>query len=113
MPVLSVIARKVRAPAAAVVGALVFIVPAAPASAGALSGGGLNHHPATTVRPPVSTRLVSSASLSSVTCTARGACTAGGYYQAAGRQIEPMVATQSHGPWSRGIPLALPVGAAT
>jgi len=57
--------------------------------------------------------MVASAGLSSVACTADGACTAGGNYQAAGRQIEPMVATQSHGRWSRGMPLALPAGAAT
>jgi hypothetical protein len=54
-----------------------------------------------------------SANLSSVACTSDGACTAGGNYEAAGRQIEPMVATQVHGRWSPGAPLALPAGAAT
>jgi hypothetical protein len=65
------------------------------------------------VLPPASTRVVGSASLSSLACTSRGTCTAGGSYQAAGRQIEPMVATQSHGRWSPGRPLMLPAGAAT
>jgi hypothetical protein len=57
--------------------------------------------------------VVAGAVLSSVACTARGACTAGGNYQAAGQRTEPMVATQSHGHWSRGAPLMLPAGAAT
>ena len=113
MPVLSVLAYKVRAPASAVVGALMLIVPAPPGAAGALSGAGLDHHRATTVRPPASTRVVASANLSSVACTAHGTCTAGGNYEAAGRRIEPMVARLSHGRWSHGIPLTLPTGAAT
>jgi hypothetical protein len=90
-----------------------FIVPAPPGAAGAPSGAGLDRHQATTVLPPASTRVIASASLSSVTCTARGTCTAGGSYQAARRQIEPMVATRSHGRWSPGVPLTLPAGAAT
>src|SRR5205814_6783003 len=112
MPVLSVLAYQVRAPAGAVVGALMFIIPAAPGPPGALGGAGLDHHQATAVQPPASTRVLASAGLSTVACAARGACTAGGSYQAAGGQIEPMVATQSRGRWSRGIPLALPAGAA-
>jgi len=113
MPVLSVLAYKVRAPVSGVVGALMFIVPAPPGPAGALGGAGLDHHEATAIRPPAGTLVVASAGLSSVACTARGACAAGGNYQAAGRQIEPMVATQFHGRWSRGTPLMLPAGAAT
>jgi hypothetical protein len=113
MPVLSVLAYKVRAPVSGVVGALMFIIPAAPGPAGALGGAGLGHHQATEVQPPASTRVLASAGLSSVACTARGACAAGGNYQAAGRQIEPMVVTQSRGRWSRGTPLELPAGAAT
>jgi hypothetical protein len=105
-------AYKVSAPASAVVGALMFIVPAPPGAAGALSDAGLDHHQATTVLPPASTRVLASASLSSVACTAHGMCTAGGNYQGTRRQIEPMVATQSHGRWSPGIPLTLPAGAA-
>jgi len=112
MPVLPVLAYRFRAAVGGAVGALVFIIPAAPGPPGALGGAGLDHHEATSVRPPASTRVVVSAGLSSVTCTARGACVAGGNYQAAGRQIEPMVATQSHGRWLRGTPLALPAGAA-
>jgi hypothetical protein len=112
MPVLPALAYKVRAPASAVVGALMFIVPVPPGPAGALSGAGLDHHQATTVLPPASSRVVASATLSSIACTARGTCTAGGNYQAAG-QIEPMVATQFHGRWSPGIALTLPAGAAT
>ncbi len=114
MPVLSVLAYKVSAAVIGVVGALMFIIPAPLGPPGALGGGaGLDHHEATAVRPPASTRVVASAGLSSVACTAHGACTAGGNFQAAGRQIEPMVATQFHGRWSRGTPLALPAGAAT
>jgi hypothetical protein len=56
--------------------------------------------------------VVASAGLFSVACTARGVCTAGGNYQGARRQIEPMVAAQSRGRWSRGTPLVLPSGAA-
>jgi hypothetical protein len=112
MPVLSVLAFKVRAPASAVVGALIFIIPVPPGPAGAPGGAGLDQHLATAVRPPASTFAVASSGLSSIACTARGACIAGGNYQAAGRQIEPMVATQFHGRWSRGAPIALPAGAA-
>jgi hypothetical protein len=112
MPVLSVFAYKVRAAVGGAVGALIFIIPAAPAFVGTLGGAGPGHHQATAVRPPASTRVARSAGLFSVACTAAGTCTAGGNYQAAGRQIEPMVAAQSHGRWSRGIPLVLPAGAA-
>jgi hypothetical protein len=113
MPVLSVLAYKVRAAVSGVVGALMFIVPAPPGPAWALGGAGLDQHQATAVRPPASTLVVASSGLSSIACTARGACIAGGNYQAPGRQIEPMVATQSRGRWSRGAPIALPAGAAT
>ena len=112
MPVLPVFAHKITAAVSGVFGALIFIIPAAPGPPGALGGAGLDHHQATAVRPPASTGVAASAGLFSVACTAAGACTAGGNYQAAGRQIEPMVATQSHGRWSRGIPLVLPAGAA-
>jgi hypothetical protein len=112
MPVLSVPAYKIRAAISGTVGALMFIIPVAPGPVGALGGAGLDNHEATTVQSPATTRAVASGGLFSVACTAAGTCTAGGNYQAAGRQIEPMVATQSHGRWSRGIPLALPAGAA-
>ena len=114
MPVLSVLAYKVRAAVIGVVGALMFIIPAALGPPGALGGGaGLDHHQATAVRPPASTRVVRERGAVLGRLHGPGACTAGGNFQAAGRQIEPMVATQSHGRWSRGIPLALPAGAAT
>src|SRR5260370_6333877 len=112
MPVLSVLAYKVRAAISGAVGALMFIIPA-PGPAGALGGAGADHHQATAVRPPASTRVVRSAGLFSVACTASGTCLAGGNYQAAGRPIEPMVAAQSHGRWSRGTLLVLPTGAAS
>lgn len=112
MPVLSVLAYKVRAAVSGLVGALIFIVPAPPGPPGALGGIGLDQHQATAVRPPASTLVVASSGLSSIACTAHGACIAGGNYQAAGRQIEPMVASQFHGRWSRGAPIALPAGAA-
>jgi len=112
MPVLSVLAYKVRVAVTGVVGALMFIIPAPPGHVGGLGGAGLDHHEATTVRPPASGRAVAGAGLFSVACTAKGSCTAGGNYQAAGRQIEPMIATQSRGRWSRGTPLVLPAGAA-
>ncbi len=111
MPVLSVLAYKVRAAVAGAVGALIFIIPA-PGPVGALGNAGLDHHQAIAVRAPDSTRVVRSAGLFAIACTAAGWCTAGGDYQAAGRRIEPIAATQSHGRWSRGVPLALPAGAA-
>lgn len=111
MPVLSVLAYKVRAAVAGAVGALIFIFPA-PGPVGALGDAGLDHHQATAVQAPDSTRVVRSAGLYAIACTAAGWCTAGGDYQAAGRRIEPMAATQSRGRWSRGVPLALPLGAA-
>jgi hypothetical protein len=89
-----------------------FIIPAAPGPVGALGDAGFDHHQATAVRAPDSTRVVRSAGLFSISCTAAGWCTAGGDYQAAGRRIEPMVAAQSRGRWSRSVPLVLPKGAA-
>ncbi len=112
MPFLSVLTYKVRAAVSGAVGALMFIIPAAPGPAGMLGGDGPGHHPATAVQPPASTQVVRSAGLFAIACTAAGWCTAGGNYQAAGRPIEPMVAAQSHGRWSRGVPLVLPAGAA-
>ena len=51
MPVLSVLAYKARAPVSGVIGALMFIIPAAPGPAGALGGAGLDQHEATAIRP--------------------------------------------------------------
>src|ERR1700719_302788 len=112
MPVLSLLAYKVRVAVSGAVGALIFIIPA-PGHAGALGGAGADHHQATAVRPPASTRVVRSARLFSVAATARAGCLAGGSYQSARRQIEPMVAARSGGRWSRGTPLMLPAGAAS
>ena len=112
MPVSSVITHKVRAAVSGSVGALIFIIPATPGPVGMLGGAGPDHHRATAIRPPASTQVVRSAGLFAIACTAAGWCAAGGNYQAAGRPIEPMVAAQSDGRWSRGIPLVLPAGAA-
>jgi len=112
MPVLSVLAHKVRATVGGTVGLLMFIIPVAPGAPGGLGSPGLDHRDATAVRPPASTWVVHSTDLFAVACTAARSCTAGGGYQAAGRPIEPMAATQSRGHWSRGIPLVLPPGAA-
>jgi hypothetical protein len=111
MPVLPVLASRLRAAASGAVGALLFIIPAAPGAA-VLGGGGLDHHEATTVRPPASAQVIRGTGLFAVSCTADGSCTAGGDYQATGQPILPMAATQTHGRWSRGIPLVLPAGAA-
>jgi hypothetical protein len=115
MPVLSMLANKIPAAVSGIVGVLIFIIPAAPGPVGALGGGGPHHHhhhQAAVVRPPASTRVVRSSGLFATACTAAGWCAAGGDYEAAGRPLEPMVATQTDGRWSRGIPLTLPAGAA-
>ncbi len=112
MPVLSVLALNARAAVGGAIGALMFIIPASPGPAAVLGGAGLHHHTATAVRPPDSTLVVRSTGLFAVACTAAGSCTAGGDYQAAGRPVLPMAAAQTHGRWSRGIPLLLPAGAA-
>ena len=112
MPFLSVFTYKVRAGVSGAAGALMFIMPATPGPAGMLGGDGPDHYQATAVQPPASTQVVRSAGLFAIACTAAGWCTAGGNYQAAGRPIEPMVAAQSHGRWSRAIPLVLPASAA-
>ena len=112
MPVLSVLASKVLAAVSGTVGALMFIMPATAGPVGSLGGTGPDHDQATVVRPPASTRVPGSTGLFAIGCTAAGSCAAGGDRQAAGRPIEPMVATRSHGRWSRGIALRLPTGAA-
>lgn len=113
MPVLSAFTHKARAAVSGAVGALLFILPVAPGMVGALGGGGPDHHQATAVQPPASTSVVRSAGLFAIACTAAGWCAAGGDYQATGQPMEPMVAAQAHGKWSRGVPLVLPAGAAT
>ena len=112
MPLLSGFSDKFRAAASGAVGALLFIIPVAPGPVGVLGGDGPDHHQATAVQPPGSTSVIGSAGLFAIACTANGWCAAGGNYQATGRPTEPMVAVQSHGKWSRGVPLVLPAGAA-
>jgi hypothetical protein len=108
MPLLSGIVPKIRV-AVSTVGALIFLIPAAPGAASAL---GVGHHRATTVQPPASTRVVPSNGLFATACVAAESCTAGGNFGGAGRPLEPMVATQAHGRWFRGVPLLLPTNAA-
>jgi len=91
------------------VGALIFIIPVAP---GLAAGPGAGLHRALPVRPPASARIAQGTELLTTTCVAAGSCAAGGNFGGAGRPLEPMVATQSHGRWSRGTPLLLPANAA-
>ena len=109
MPRLSGIVPNIRAAVSSTVGALMFIIPVAPGAVAAL---GADHHRATTVQPPASARVAQSTGLFATACVAAGSCMAGGDFGGAGRPLEPMVATQSHGRWSRGIPLLLPPNAA-
>jgi hypothetical protein len=108
MPFLSGIVPNIRVVVSAV-GALIFIIPAAPAAPAAVGAG---HHHAIPVRPPASARIERNTELFTTACVAAGSCTAGGNFGGAGRPIEPMVATQSHGRWSRSTPLLLPANAA-
>src|SRR5690242_5962374 len=109
MPLLSEIAGNVRVVVSSTVGALIFIIPVAP---GLPAGPGAGLHQALPVRPPASTHIAPSTELFTTACVAPGSCTAGGNFGGAGRPLEPMVATQSHGRWSRGTPLLLPANAA-
>ena len=101
MPLLSGIVPAIRVAVSSIVGALMLIIPVAP-------GAGAAHHRATAVGPPASTRVAQSTGLFATACVAAGSCTAGGNFGGAGRPLEPMIATQAHGRWSRGIPLLLP-----
>ena len=105
MPLLSGIVPAIRVAVSSIVGALMLIIPVAP-------GAGAAHHRATAVGPPASTRVAQSTGLFATACVAAGSCTAGGNFGGAGRPLEPMIATQAHGRWSRGIPLLLPTNAA-
>jgi hypothetical protein len=105
MPLLSGIVPAIRVAVSSIVGALMLIIPVAP-------GAGAAHHRATAVEPPASTRVAQSTGLFATACVAAGSCTAGGNFGGAGRPLEPMIATQAHGRWSRGIPLLLPTNAA-
>ena len=109
MLLVSGIVRDIRVVVSSAVGALIFIIPATPGPSAALGAG---HHQAMPVRPPASVRIAQSTELFTTACVAAGSCTAGGDFGGAGRPLEPMVATQSHGRWSRGAPLLLPANAA-
>ena len=108
MPLLSGIVRNIRVAVSSTVGALIFILPVAPGLPAAVGAG---HYQAMPVRPPASARIAQSTGLLTTACVA-GSCTAGGNFGGAGRPLEPMVATQAHGRWSRGFPLLLPRSAA-
>ena len=105
MPLLSGIVPTIRVAVSSIVGALMLIIPVAP-------GAGAAHHRATAVEPLASTRVAQSTGLFATACVAAGSCTAGGNFGGAGRPLEPMIAAQAHGRWSRGIPLLLPTNAA-
>ena len=109
MPLLSGIVRHIRLVVSSTVGALIFIIPVAP---GLAAGPGAGLYRALPVRPPASARIAQGTELLTTTCVAAGSCAAGGNFGGAGRPLEPMVATQSHGRWSRGTPLLLPANAA-
>src|SRR5690349_15286200 len=106
---LSGIVRNIRVVASSTVGALILIIPVAPGLPAALGAG---HHQALPVRPPASGRVAQSTELFTTSCVAVGSCTAGGSFGGAGQPLEPMVAVQSDGRWSHGIPLQLPANAA-
>ncbi len=107
----SVRPRWFRAAASGAVGALVFVLPSAHGTGSARDG--LADHPATEVMPPTSTHTAPSTGLFATACTGRGACVAGGDYQDASKPVEPVVATQTRGRWSRGSTLQLPLNAAS
>jgi ferredoxin len=112
MPVVTARAHWIRAALSGAVGALVFVIPSSPKPVPAFSGTDLSYNPATQVMPPVSTSVAQSTGLYATACTSAGACVAGGNYEAARKPMEPMVARQSHGRWSRSTRLQLPADAA-
>jgi len=112
MPPESGLGYKLNAAVSGAIGALMFILPSVTGPVAGLGGPGLGHHDATAVRPPAAARAVLNTGLFATACTAPGSCAAGGDFGAARRPLEPMVATQSHGRWSRAIPLLLPPNAA-
>jgi hypothetical protein len=108
MPRESVRARWFGTALSGTVGALVFVLPAVhgPVPARVISGFPDDH--VTEVMPPVSTHVVLSTGLYATACTGAGNCAAGGAYQKGSDPAEPVVATRSHGHWSRGSRLLLP-----
>ena len=112
MPRESVGTHCFRAALSGAVGALIFVFPAAHEPASARADGIPDGH-ATEVMPPASTHIAPSSGLFATACTSAGNCVAGGDYQVGSRPVEPVVATQSQGRWSRGIRLLLPPDAAS
>jgi hypothetical protein len=110
MPRESVRAYRFRAALSGAVGALIFVIPSAHEPASARPGGLSSGH-ATEVMPPASTHAAPSSGLFATACTGRGHCVAGGDYQAGSKPVEPVVAAQSRGRWSRGTRLLLPADA--
>src|SRR5215469_13872260 len=111
MPRESVRAHWFRAALSGAVGALIFVIPSTHAP-GSPRADGLSDERATEVMPPASAHVAPSSGLFATACTGAGNCVAGGDYQAGSKPVEPVVATQSHGRWSRGIRLLLPPDAA-
>lgn len=72
---------------------------------------GLGDNQTIEVMPPVTNRVSPDTGLFATACTGPGYCTAGGDYQVASKPVEPVVATQTRGHWSRGVRLLLPVNA--
>jgi hypothetical protein len=112
MPRESVLAYWFRAALSGAVGALIFVLPSVHAPAPARAVGGFPGGHATEVMPPASTHVAPSTGLFATACTGAGNCVAGGDFQNGSKPVEPVVARQSHGRWSRGIRLALPPNAA-
>jgi hypothetical protein len=106
----SVVAYRFRAALSGAVGALVFVLPTTPGPAPAAHTG-LTNDRATEVMPPASNHIAPNTGLFATACTGPGFCTAGGDYQDASKPVEPVVATQTNGRWSRGVRLLLPQNA--
>ena len=94
-----------------VLGVLIFILPAPAGLAADLGSAGAGHDHATAIMPPA-IHGIQSTELFATSCTGAGSCTGGGGFQAAGKPLQPMVVTQSHGRWLRGVTLRLPANAA-
>ena len=111
MPRESTGARWFRAALSGAVGALIFVFPTTHEPVSARADGFSDEH-TTEVMPPASAHIAPSSGLFATACTGAGNCVAGGDYQVGTKPVEPVVATQSHGRWSRGIRLILPPDAA-
>src|SRR5215469_13692208 len=114
MPRESVLAYWFRAAMSGAVGALVFVLPSAPAHAPvpARAVGAFAESHAIEIMPPASTHAAPGTGLFATACTGAEYCAAGGDYQDGSKPVEPVVATQSRGRWSRAIRLSLPTNAA-